>query len=236
MLNGRQAQVYADHFIGVHLKEIAGGKSYSEVSAAAQADPSNAALANQVQLLFRGSTLRGLFDAFGISISYGLQHGVPLKNYVRALRHMSFAPSGITDDPEIRTASSIIDYIFHKLALTYLSFDDRIELGLASLDDMPDTQISLPVSLDAEPQRQVVPMDVDESLMHLESEEMEVTAAASTAPSPSLSQVSQPEPQRQKPSAVHDAAAPLCFNCGNQTQRAGSCYVCTACGSTTGCS
>ena len=60
MLNGRQAQVYADHFIAVHLKEIAGGKSYSEVSAAAQADPSNAALANQVQLLFRGSTLRGL--------------------------------------------------------------------------------------------------------------------------------------------------------------------------------
>jgi hypothetical protein len=60
MLNGRQAQVYADHFIAVHLKEIAGGKTYSEVSAAAQADPSNAALASQVQVLFRGSTLRGL--------------------------------------------------------------------------------------------------------------------------------------------------------------------------------
>ena len=60
MLNGRQAQVYADHFIAVHLGEIAGGKTYSEVSAASQADPTNAALANQVQLLFRGATLRGL--------------------------------------------------------------------------------------------------------------------------------------------------------------------------------
>jgi hypothetical protein len=60
MLNGRQAEVYADHFIAVHLSEIAGGKTYSEVSGAAQADPTNTALASQVQLLFRGSTLRGL--------------------------------------------------------------------------------------------------------------------------------------------------------------------------------
>ena len=56
---------------------------------------------------------------------------------------MSFAPSGITDDPEIRTASSIIDYIARRLALSYLSFDDRLELGLASIDDMPDEQTSL---------------------------------------------------------------------------------------------
>lgn len=60
MLNGRQAEVYADHFIAVHLGEIGGGKTYSEISAAAQADPTNTTLASQVQLLFRGSTLRGL--------------------------------------------------------------------------------------------------------------------------------------------------------------------------------
>ena len=60
MLNGRQSEVYADHFIAVHLGEIGGGKTYSELSAAAQADPTNAKLASQVQLLFRGSTLRGL--------------------------------------------------------------------------------------------------------------------------------------------------------------------------------
>jgi len=60
MLNGKQAQAYADHFIAVHLSEIAGGKTYSQVSAASQADPTNTALSTQVQLLFRGSTLRGL--------------------------------------------------------------------------------------------------------------------------------------------------------------------------------
>lgn len=170
-----------------------------------------------------GSTLRGLFDAFGISISYGLQHGVPLKNYVRALSHMSFAPSGITDDIEIRTASSIIDYIFHKLALTYLSFDDRLELGLASLDDMPENQTSL----------------LEASIRQVKAEPAEAqpveVATASTAQMP---QASEPAPARPaKPEAARmDESAPMCFNCGNQTQRAGSCYVCTACGSTTGCS
>jgi ribonucleoside-diphosphate reductase alpha chain len=71
-------------------------------------------------------------DSFAISVSHGLQYGVPLKSYVKTLRGTSFAPSGITDDPDIRTASSITDYIFRRLALDYLSFDDRLELGLAN--------------------------------------------------------------------------------------------------------
>ncbi len=87
-----------------------------------------------------GSTLAGLMDSFARSVSYGLQYGVPLKTYVKGLSHMSFAPSGITDDPDIRTASSLVDYIFRRLALTYLSFDDRLELGMASIDDMPEIQ------------------------------------------------------------------------------------------------
>src|SRR5487761_1237163 len=82
-------------------------------------------------------------DSFAISVSHGMQFGVPLKSYVKTLRGASFAPSGITDDPEIRTASSITDYIVRRLALDYLSFDDRLELGLATLDDMPASQISL---------------------------------------------------------------------------------------------
>ena len=170
-----------------------------------------------------GSTLRGLFDAFGISISYGLQHGVPLKNYVRALSHMGFAPSGITDDPEIRTATSIIDYIFHKLALTYLSFDDRLELGLASIEDMPENQTSL-LEDSAE--------EIKDELTIVAEPKM---ATASTAPTASISQKTE-TPSNSKTPASKDDSAPMCFNCGNQTQRAGSCYVCTSCGSTTGCS
>lgn len=159
----------------------------------------------------QGSTLSGLMDSFAISVSHGLQYGVPLKSYVKTLRGTSFAPSGITDDAEIRTASSVTDYIVRRLALDYLSFDDRLELGLASFDDMPDdNQVSLieETQVDAEPVAE---------------------APKTVAPAPSLSQ----KPSN-KPSA--DVNAPMCFNCGNQTQRSGSCYVCTSCGSTTGCS
>ena len=148
----------------------------------------------------QGSTLSGLMDSFAISVSHGLQYGVPLKSYVNKLRGTSFAPSGMTDDSEIKTASSITDYIMRRLALDYLSFDDRLELGLASIEDMPmfDTQTTL-----------------------LASEPAVAPPAAVAAADKKLS---------------GDSTAPLCYNCGNQTQRSGSCYVCSSCGSTTGCS
>lgn len=163
----------------------------------------------------QGSTLSGLMDAFAISISQGLQYGVPLKRYVKSFRSTSFAPSGITDDPDIRTASSITDYIFRRLALDYLSFDDRLELGLASFDDIPAEQTALPIEAPvakvAEPELPVVEQAVD---AHVTLQESKSYATK--------------EKQANE--------APMCFNCGNQTQKAGSCYVCTSCGSTTGCS
>jgi ribonucleoside-diphosphate reductase alpha chain len=173
----------------------------------------------------QGSTLSGLMDSFAISVSHGLQFGVPLKSYVRTLRGTSFAPSGITDDPDIRTASSITDYIVRRLALDYLSFDDRLELGLASIDDMPtEDQTTL---LEEEIVVEAVPAPV-------------VVAATVTRAESSVSkEIVQPMPVASKPAATTptaDTTAPLCYNCGNQTQRAGSCYVCSSCGSTTGCS
>jgi ribonucleoside-diphosphate reductase alpha chain len=163
----------------------------------------------------QGSTLSGLMDSFAISVSHGLQFGVPLKSYVRTLRGTSFAPSGITDDPDIRTASSITDYIVRRLALDYLSFDDRLELGLASFEDMP-TGEQVVLELATVPADSPAPQPVVVSAA-VEPQPTSTGAAATT--------------QQQK-----DEAAPLCYNCGNQTQRAGSCYVCTSCGSTTGCS
>ncbi len=161
-----------------------------------------------------GSTLSGLMDSFGRSISYGLQHGVPLKTYAKGLVHMAFAPSGITDDTKIRTASSIVDYIFKKLAFMYLSFDDQLELGLVSIDDMPDEQTSL---LEEQPR--------------IQNEVEEVVPEASKIEAPVVSE------QKVAPKVSSSVeTAPMCYNCGNQTQRSGSCYVCTACGSTTGCS
>src|SRR6185369_1613508 len=168
----------------------------------------------------QGSTLSGVMDSFAIGISQGLQYGVPLKRYVKSFRGSSYAPSGITDDAEIRTASSITDYIMRRLALDYLSFDDRLELGLASFDDMPEAQTSL---------------------LGASSEPVEVEQPAATPAPQQTSFAEAPAEQAAAPVATvkqtaKDEAAPLCYNCGNQTQRAGSCYVCSSCGSTTGCS
>ena len=168
----------------------------------------------------QGSTLSGLMDSFAISMSHGLQYGVPLKSYVRTLMSSSFAPAGITDDPDIRTASSITDYIVRRMALDYLSFDDRLELGMASIDDMPDEQQTMLLTDDQSASGKLVdsvpatPTVVEEAVLPLD----DVVA-----------------PHGKK---VHkdDSTAPLCYNCGNQTQRSGSCYVCSSCGSTTGCS
>lgn len=176
-----------------------------------------------------GSTLAGLMDAFGRSVSYGLQYGVPLKAYVRGMSSTNFAPFGMTDDPEIKTATSIVDYIFRRLALEYLNIDDRLELGLASLEDLEAEldaqQASLLDGSGAEASEaktdlglgatisDVVPTDI------VTSESREATLRTARAEL-----------------GVADDSAPLCSNCGNVTQRAGSCYVCTSCGSTTGCS
>jgi len=158
-----------------------------------------------------GSTLRGIMDAFAISVSHGLQYGVPLKSYIKSFLNTSFAPSGITDDAEIRTASSLVDFIARRLALTYLSFDDQLELGLASIDDMPEEQTSL----------------LEEQKVH---EELAITKE------PVKTELSNKAEEMIADKAIKDDAAPICYNCGNQTQRAGSCYVCSSCGSTTGCS
>jgi ribonucleoside-diphosphate reductase alpha chain len=168
----------------------------------------------------QGSTLAGIMDAFAISVSHGLQYGVPLKSYVKAFTNMSFAPSGITDDSEIKTASSLVDYIFRRLAKTYLSLDDQLELGLVSLDDLDAELMSHQASL------------LDDATESLEATEYNQKT--------DIKQASIPVPeipvQRIKSTVSSTETAPLCYNCGNQTQRAGSCYVCTSCGTTSGCS
>lgn len=182
-----------------------------------------------------GSTLSGLMDSFGRSISYGLQYGVPLKVYVKGMAAMSFAPAGITDDKDIRTASSLVDYIFRRLAKDYLSFDDRLELGLASIEDMPEMQTSL---LDAV--NDTTSEQVENTSLKAESQNTHVVNLTLDAPKtevkPSVNDIPTMEAPKATKKQAADHNAPMCYNCGNQTQKAGSCYVCTSCGSTTGCS
>ena len=74
-------------------------------------------------------------DAFSIAISIALQHGVPLETYVRKFVNMRFEPAGLTDDSDIRMAQSVMDYIFRRLALDYLSFDERSALGIYTAEE-----------------------------------------------------------------------------------------------------
>ncbi len=104
-----------------------------------------------------------------------------------------------------------------RLAMDYLSFDDQLELGLVSIDDMPDNQLSL--IEDAANNKAEEPVLVEEK-----------------AVKPEATTVSSATTSTKKPTLTKDSTAPLCYNCGNQTQRAGNCYVCSSCGSTTGCS
>ncbi|HEX8390010.1 MAG TPA: vitamin B12-dependent ribonucleotide reductase [Candidatus Saccharimonadales bacterium] len=183
-----------------------------------------------------GSTLAGLMDAFGRSVSYGLQYGVPLKAYVSGMSSTNFAPFGTTDDPDIKTATSIVDYIFRRLALEYLSIDDRLELGLATMEDLEAELASQQSSL-LDGTSDQAPTDV--TYRESKTADADIPAPVSKAVPADL------KPQQPKEATlrtaraelkVADGTAPLCSNCGNVTQRAGSCYVCTSCGSTTGCS
>ena len=175
----------------------------------------------------QGSTLAGIMDAFSISVSLGLQHGVPLATYVRKYTNMRFEPAGITDDADLRIATSLVDYIFRRLALDYLSAAERAELGVLSTSER--MQPTLPgVEETATPSAGIVESDA------LGVEE----TGGATGAAPARSAV----PERGTSGAADPIAraeqrdAPYCYQCGNAMQRAGSCYVCSTCGATSGCS
>jgi ribonucleoside-diphosphate reductase alpha chain len=161
----------------------------------------------------QGSTLAGIMDAFSISISLGLQHGVPLATYVRKYINMKFEPSGMTDDADLRIATSLVDYIFRRLALDYLSPSEREELGVLSTSER--IQPTLP--------------EVAE----------QATPNVGLSVQPTLVDMTGRSNQPQQPNLLHRSEqrdAPMCYQCGNTMQRAGSCYVCSSCGATSGCS
>ncbi len=184
----------------------------------------------------QGSTLAGVMDAFSIAISIALQYGVPLEQYVQKFTNMRFEPAGLTDDPDIRMAQSVLDYIFRKLALDYLPFETRSALGIYTA---------------AERTRQLetgsyAPADVDEdfeSLAQSAPVNQRPTARAAADDDDVVAETAQ-----QAPPTVHSstelaesiigtsADAPLCMNCGTKMRPAGSCFVCEGCGSTSGCS
>ena len=177
----------------------------------------------------QGSTLAGIMDAFSISVSLGLQHGVPLSTYVRKYANMRFEPAGITDDPDLRIATSLVDYIFRRLAVDYLPYDERAELGILSTAER--MQPTLPgVEETATPSSGIVEAgSLDPTIT------MVIDASAPAAPAAPAAQTA-PAPTGAPLARAEQRDAPYCYQCGNAMQRAGSCYVCSSCGTTSGCS
>ncbi len=174
----------------------------------------------------QGSTLAGIMDAFSISLSLGLQHQVPLATYVRKYTNMKFEPAGITDDPELRIATSLVDYIFRRIALDYLSVEERAELGILSTSER--MQPTLPgVEEMATPSVGLV----DDGPAAGDGPGATDGIAPVVAPGGTRL-------VRWRPAVGPGRAArrPYCYSCGNAMQRAGSCYVCGSCGTTSGCS
>jgi ribonucleoside-diphosphate reductase alpha chain len=162
----------------------------------------------------QGSTLAGIMDALAISLSHGLQYGVPLRTFVETFTGMRFEPAGMTDDPDIRIATSIMDYLFRKLAVEYLSYDERAELGIFTTGER--TQQTLP-GVEETATLTVHGPDVAIDPVTVESADdfaNKLGAAESIA----------------------DPHAPICMQCGITMVRSGSCHACPSCGTTSGCS
>ena len=178
----------------------------------------------------QGSTLAGVMDAFSMAISISLQYGVPLETYVQKFTNMKFEPAGLTDDPDIRMSQSIMDYIFRRLALDYLTFEERAELGIYTAAERArhvETGSYLAEEVEDFSESQSLQADVGDSATAPD------LAAASIRPAPVTARTTSELMENFTGTSVD---APLCFTCGTKMRPSGSCYVCEGCGSTSGCS
>jgi ribonucleoside-diphosphate reductase alpha chain len=195
----------------------------------------------------QGSTLAGVMDAFSIAVSIGLQYGVPLETFVDKFTNLRFEPAGLTDDPDVRMAQSIMDYVFRRLALDYLDFDTRSYMGIYSAEERTrqvETGSYLPVeSTEDSDDAELETMSQSVSLKSSPTKGSRPDAGVemkSGAGAASAKRITEP---RVHSSAElleslqgHAADAPMCLTCGVKMRPAGSCHVCEGCGSTSGCS
>ncbi len=155
-----------------------------------------------------GSTISGLMDAFATMVSLSLQYGVPLKALVDKFSHTRFEPSGFTKNPEIPIAKSITDYIFRWLASKFLSQEEKQAVGVVLREPAPVASLLAPMP----------------AMSAAEAGATPARPAAKEAEGGSLL------------TFVNSTDAPSCHECGSIMVRNGSCYKCTNCGSTSGCS
>jgi ribonucleoside-diphosphate reductase alpha chain len=204
-----------------------------------------------IKLGKQGSTLAGVMDAFSIAVSVGLQYGIPLESYVAKFTNLRFEPAGMTDDPDVRIATSVMDYLFRRIALDYLPVDARAELGIFSAEERT-AQVSANYGGDSGSDAANVVEDlrttVDATPVIRPAVEGGSTGSADAAAGGSGSSA---EPKKaglvgggRAGSSTEllelvigkSADAPLCFTCGTKMRPSGACYLCEGCGSTSGCS
>ncbi len=209
----------------------------------------------------QGSTLAGVMDAFSIVTSVALQYGVPLETFVEKFTNMRFEPAGMTDDPDVRMAQSLMDYVFRRLALDYLDFDTRSYLGIHTAEERArqlETGSYAPESSDEsdeELEGEIESLSQGIGASAKRTDETATAPAAATEASAdadsaaTVASGSGAASAREVSSEIHSSAdllaafgnskaadAPMCLTCGTKMRPAGSCYVCEGCGSTSGCS
>jgi ribonucleoside-diphosphate reductase alpha chain len=181
----------------------------------------------------QGSTLAGVMDAFSIAVSIGLQYGVPLQTFVEKFTNLRFEPAGMTDDKDIRMAQSMMDYIFRRLALDYLPFEERAALGLYTSSEREAALNNggeyAPVAGDSPkavaPVAAPVAAVAKAPVADVKIEAAPVAAARTIGSSSDLLE-----------SMGIKSDAPLCMTCGVKMRMSGACFVCEGCGNTSGCS
>jgi len=195
-----------------HKFDIAGHEGYITVGLFDDGTPGEIFLT----MAKEGSTISGFADAFAQAISYALQYGVPLNVLVDKFSHARFEPSGMTKNPEIRFAKSIVDYIFRWLATKFLSPEAQFHVGVNVREPRADAPKPAPEAATA-------PSDVVSGFSRTSAKAAEPT---STTPKPKSSEFAAMRNQED---------APPCSTCGSIMIRSGSCYKCANCGTTSGC-
>jgi ribonucleoside-diphosphate reductase alpha chain len=193
-----------------HKFDIAGHEGYITVGLFDDGTPGEIFLT----MAKEGSTISGFADAFAQAISYALQYGVPLQVLVDKFSHARFEPSGMTKNPEIRFAKSIVDYIFRWLATKFLSPEAQFHVGVNVKEPAADATTDKSDSDSAS--------DVVSAFRRTSAKAAEPTAT--------------PKPKSSEFAAMRNQEdAPPCSTCGSIMIRSGSCYKCANCGTTSGC-
>jgi ribonucleoside-diphosphate reductase alpha chain len=179
-----------------------------------------------IKMSKEGSAISGLMDSFAIAVSIAMQCGVPLKDLASKFINSRFEPAGVTSNPEIRFAKSLVDYIFKWLSLKFLTGEELAILGLTAPELHPSKQAATEAKAESEAKS-------------MEPYQPPATSLTQFIGNPSTEPVVQTKELTSNDlskTMEKEMDAPPCPECGAFMVRNGACYKCLNCGATSGCS